>query len=106
VIRLNPFPQALRPGEIVAGPVMFAAADVAAYALILARNGDTASVTVDLDINFFRPAKRLPLIAEAVPLRAGRRLFLAEIRIAAPEPGAPALAHALARYALTSAPAP
>ena len=39
------------------------------------------AVTVDLTINFLRPARVLPLLAEAVPLRAGRRLFTAEVRI-------------------------
>ncbi len=99
LVRLNPFAQALRPGNIVSGPVMFAAADVAAYALILARTGDIAAVTIDLDMNFLRPATGLPLLAEAAVLRAGRRVFLCEVRISAPEPGSPALAHALARYA-------
>jgi uncharacterized protein (TIGR00369 family) len=61
--------------------VQFALADVAIYALILAVRRDAAAVTVDLTINFLRPAMDLPLVAEAVALRAGRRLFTAEVRI-------------------------
>lgn len=74
-------PLVTRPGGSVAGPVQFALADVATYALILAAKHDPGAVTVDLTINFLRPATSLPLLAEARPLRAGRRLFTAEVRI-------------------------
>lgn len=80
-VRLSAGAHVTRPGGSVAGPVQFALADVATYALILATRHDPAAVTVDLTINFLRPAMHLPLIAEALPLRAGRRLFTAEIRI-------------------------
>ena len=70
-----------RPGGSVAGPVQFALADVAIYALILAAKHDPAAVTVDLTINFLRPAMTIPLVATATPLRSGRRLFTAEVRI-------------------------
>jgi uncharacterized protein (TIGR00369 family) len=36
---------------------------------------------VDLTINFLRPAMTIPLVATATPLRSGRRLFTAEVRI-------------------------
>ena len=49
--------------------------------MILAARHDPDAVTVDLTINFLRPARELPLLAEAVPLRGGRRLFTAEVRI-------------------------
>ncbi len=80
-VRLRAGDHVTRPGGSVAGPVQFALADVAAYALILATKHDPAAVTVDLTINFLRPAMTLPLRAEARPLRAGRRLFTADIRI-------------------------
>jgi uncharacterized protein (TIGR00369 family) len=100
-LRINAGPQVLRPGGIVAGPVLFAAADVATYALILARTGDVDAVTVDLTINFLRAGRSLPLIAEAVPLRAGRRLFSAAIAIT--EQGDPGrlIAQATTNWALS-----
>jgi len=80
-LRLNAGEHVSRPGGAVAGPVLFALADVVADALILAARHDSDAVTVDLMINFLRPARDLPLLAEAVPLRAGRRLFTAEVRV-------------------------
>ena len=80
-VRLRQGDYVTRPGGSVAGPVQFALADVAAYALILASRKDEAAVTVDLTINFLRPAMILPLVAVASPLRGGRRLFTADIRI-------------------------
>ena len=91
-----------RPGGSVAGPVQFALADVATYALILAARRDAAAVTVDLTINFLRPAMILPLIAVATTLRAGRRLFTAEVRITE-EVGGRLMSHASTTYALSSA---
>jgi uncharacterized protein (TIGR00369 family) len=100
-VRLREGEHVTRPGGSVAGPVQFALADVAAYALILADREDAASVTVDLTINFLRPAMLLPLIAVATPLRAGRRLYTAEVRITE-EPTGRLVSHATTTYALTS----
>jgi uncharacterized protein (TIGR00369 family) len=80
-VRLGQGDLVTRHGGSVAGPVQFALADVAIYALILATRHDSAAVTVDLTINFLRPAVTLPLLATATPLRSGRRLFTAEVRI-------------------------
>ena len=63
--------------------------------------GGAAAVTVDLTINFLRPAMTLPLIATAVPLRAGRRLFTAETRIIE-EGTAKLVAQATGTYALSA----
>jgi acyl-coenzyme A thioesterase PaaI-like protein len=52
-------------------------ADVAIYALILAARRHAAAVTVDMTINFLRPAAILPLLAIATTLRAGRWLYTA-----------------------------
>ena len=64
-----------RPGGLIAGPVLFAMADVATYALTLALKQEDVAVTSSLVMNFLRPALAPPLIAEAVPLRAGRSLL-------------------------------
>lgn len=99
-VRLRAGQHVTRPGGSIAGPVQFALADVAAYALILADRRDEAAVTVDLTINFLRPARLLPLVAVATPLRAGRRLFTAEVRIAEEASGR-LVSHATTTYALT-----
>jgi len=46
-------------------------------------------MTIDLTVNFLRPAVSLPLIAVATTLRAGRRLFTAEVRITEETTGRP-----------------
>jgi uncharacterized protein (TIGR00369 family) len=100
-VRLRQGEYVTRPGGSVAGPVQFALADVAAYALILATKKDEAAVTVDLTINFLRPAMTLPLVAVATALRAGRRLFTAEIRITEEETGR-LVSQATTTYALSA----
>jgi uncharacterized protein (TIGR00369 family) len=100
-LRINAGPQVLRPGGIVAGPILFAAADVATYALILARVGDPDAVTVDLTINFLRAGRNLPLIAEAVTLRAGRRLFSASVAITEQDGEQRLIAQATTNWALS-----
>jgi uncharacterized protein (TIGR00369 family) len=100
-VRLGYGEHATRHGGSIAGPVQFALADVAIYALILVSRGDAAAVTVDLTINFLRPAMTMPLIATAVPLRAGRRLFTAEARISEETTGK-LVAQATGTYALSA----
>jgi uncharacterized protein (TIGR00369 family) len=100
-VRLNAGEHVSRPGGAVAGPVLFALADVVTYALILAARHDPDAVTVDLTINFLRPARRLPLLAEAVPLRGGRRLFTAEVRIVEEGGGGELVAQAMTTWSLS-----
>jgi uncharacterized protein (TIGR00369 family) len=99
-VRLTAGPNARRPGGSINGPVQFALADVATYALIIASRQDPAAATVDLTINFLRPAMSFPLLAEAQPLRAGRRLFTADVRILEEETGR-LMTQASATYALS-----
>ena len=99
-VRLRPGAHATRPGGSIAGPVQFALADVATYALILAACRDQAAVTVDMTIKFLRPAMTLPLLATATTLRAGRRLYTAEVRINQ-EAGGQLISHATTTYALS-----
>jgi acyl-coenzyme A thioesterase PaaI-like protein len=58
-------------------------------------------VTVDLTINFLRAARNLPLLAEAVPLRAGRRLFTAEVPISEADGAGPVVAQATTTWSLS-----
>jgi uncharacterized protein (TIGR00369 family) len=104
-VRLREGDHVTRPGGSIAGPVQFALADVATYALILAIRHDEHAVTVDLTINFLRPAMSLPLVAVATALRAGRRLFTAEVRISEESTGR-LISHATTTYALTGAAGP
>jgi uncharacterized protein (TIGR00369 family) len=101
-VRLREGQHVTRPGGSVAGPIQFALADVATYALILAARRDEAAVTVDLTINFLRPAMTLPLVAVATTLRGGRRLFTAEVRIAEEATGR-LVSQATTTYALSEA---
>jgi acyl-coenzyme A thioesterase PaaI-like protein len=55
-------------------------ADIATYALTLAQRQEEC-VTANLSMNFLRPALALPLIGEAVSLRAGRNLLIHDVRI-------------------------
>ena len=99
-VRLREGDHVTRPGGSIAGPVQFALADVATYALVLAVRHDEAAVTIDLTINFLRPALRLPPVAIATTLRAGRRLFTAEVRITEEATGR-LISQATTNYALS-----
>lgn len=80
-LRLTGGPANRRPGGSVAGPVLFAMADVAAYVLNVMLRQDTASLTSSLTIQFLRPAFDVPIIAEATVLRAGRTLQTFDVRL-------------------------
>lgn len=90
----------LRPGGTVSGPALFALADVAAYAAILAHIGPIAlAVTTNLNINFLRkPAPGL-IQGNAKILKLGKRLAIVEISITARE-NDQLVAHAIATYSL------
>jgi uncharacterized protein (TIGR00369 family) len=67
-----------RPGGIVAGPVLMAAADVAVWLAILTRLGAAdGSVTINLNTAFLAAVRREEFRCEAVVLRVGRRVVYA-----------------------------
>ena len=101
-VRITDNPEVVRPGGSVAGPVRFAAADVATYAIVLAGRHDPDAATVDLALKFLRPALDLPLLAQAEVLRAGRRLIMTEIRIAPESDPSRLVAHATATWAFST----
>jgi uncharacterized protein (TIGR00369 family) len=75
-------PSMLRPGELVAGPVLMGIADTAAYTLILAQVGPALmAVTSSLTINFLRGAKKGDIHADADLLSLGRRLAVCDVRL-------------------------
>jgi uncharacterized protein (TIGR00369 family) len=100
-VRIPHHPNVLRPGGTVAGPVMFAAADVATYAIVLAASQDPAAATVELGLKFLRPAGDLPLLARAEVLRLGRRLCSVAVRIAPEAAPERLVAHASTTWALS-----
>ncbi|MGE4328425.1 MAG: PaaI family thioesterase [Pseudodonghicola sp.] len=71
----------LRPGGTVSGPSMFALADVAVYAMVLARVGKKAlAVTTNCSLDFMRkPEAGRDLIAECRLLKLGRVLAVADV---------------------------
>jgi uncharacterized protein (TIGR00369 family) len=72
--------QTLRPGGTISGPAMFALADIAMYAAVLAHIGPRPlAVTTSLNINFLRKPKPGDMIADATILKLGKRLAVGEI---------------------------
>ncbi len=71
----------LRPGGTVSGPSMFALADCAVYAMVLARVGRKAlAVTTSCSIDFMRkPAAGRDIIAECRLLKLGRVLAVGDV---------------------------
>lgn len=70
----------LRPGGTISGPAMFALADVAMYAAVLAMIGPCPlAVSTNLNINFLRKPRPADMIAEATILKLGKRLAVGEI---------------------------
>jgi uncharacterized protein (TIGR00369 family) len=79
---------------------MFALADVAIYACVLAHYGPLAlAVTTNLNINFLRKPGRRDLLAEARLLKAGRRLAVGEIALYS-DGELEMVAHATSTYAI------
>lgn len=89
-----------RPGGVVAGPVLFTAADVGAYGLILSKNGAVMASTVDLIIHFLRPGAGLPLLARTVPVKFGKRLVTTDTTIAPRDAPDRLIARATSTYVL------
>lgn len=97
----------LRPGGTVSGPVMFALADVAVYALVLAMIGRQAlAVTTNCSIDFMRkPAAGRDLLAGAKLLKLGRSLVVGDVLIRSEGNEAP-VARATLTYSIPPASRP
>jgi uncharacterized protein (TIGR00369 family) len=90
----------LRPGGTVSGPAMFALADVAMYAAVLALVGPKPlAVTSNLNINFLRKPKPADMIAEATIFKLGRRTAVGEIALHS-DGEEELVAHATSTYAI------
>lgn len=72
----------LRPGGTVSGPTLFAAADFAFYAAVLAMIGREAlTVTTNMAIDFMRKPAARDVIAEARILKLGRTLAVGDAMV-------------------------
>lgn len=90
----------LRPGGTVSGPAMFALADVAMYAAVLALVGPKPlAVTSNLNINFLRKPKPADMIAEATIFKLGKRMAVGEIALHS-DGEEELVAHATSTYAI------
>ncbi len=93
----------LRPGGVIAGPVLMSMADSAAYAIVLAHIGDQLmAVTSTLSIHFLKGAAPGDLHAEAALLRLGARSAVCEVRLWTEAPDILA-AHATVAYTIPAA---
>jgi uncharacterized protein (TIGR00369 family) len=82
VLRLTTGPADLRPGGTVAGPVLFAIADLAMYAAVLSAIGKVPlAVTTDATIHFLRRPRAGVLRARARLIKEGQRLIVGEVTI-------------------------
>ncbi|MFV0513193.1 MAG: PaaI family thioesterase [Jhaorihella sp.] len=91
----------LRPGGTVSGPSMFALADCAVYAMVLARVGRKAlAVTTSCSMDFMRkPAAGVDVIAECRLLKLGRALAVGDLLLYSGGQGAP-VARATMTYSI------
>jgi uncharacterized protein (TIGR00369 family) len=91
----------LRPGNVLSGPALFTAADLAMYALVLSHLGpELMAVTSNLNLNFLSKAKPGDIVAEGKLLKMGRRLAVMEVLLySSAEPEA-LVAHVTGSYAL------
>jgi uncharacterized protein (TIGR00369 family) len=96
----------LRPGGVLSGPALFAAADTGMYALVLSHVGpELMAVTANFNMNFLAKAKPGDIIAECKLLKLGRRLAVMEAALYSTADPAILVAHMTGSYALPSKPA-
>lgn len=99
-VAMSPVEADLRPGGTVSGPTLFALADCAFYAAVLAMIGrEPMTVTTNLAINFMRKPEPRDLRCEARILKLGRTLAVGDVTIWC-EGVAGAVAHASVTYAI------
>lgn len=75
-------PSFSRPGGSISGPALMALADVAMFAGINGKLGWTPmAMTANQNTTFLKPPKLEELVADATPLRFGRRLVVFTVTI-------------------------
>jgi uncharacterized protein (TIGR00369 family) len=102
-VRLVHHDRHLRPGGTISGPAMFALADVALYATILAQIGPIGlAVTTNMTINFMRKPLPGDLVARCRLMKLGRQLAVGEATLVS-EGSEDIVAHATGTYAIPPA---
>jgi uncharacterized protein (TIGR00369 family) len=102
-VRLVHHDRNLRPGGTISGPAMFALADVALYATILAQIGPIGlAVTTNMTINFMRKPSPGDLVARCRLMKLGRQLAVGEATLLS-EGSDDIVAHAMGTYAIPPA---
>lgn len=101
VLRIRTRDVDLRPGNTVAGPVLFTLADLAMYAAIMSAIGLVPlAVTTDATIHFLRRPRAGTLIARARLLKEGQRLIVGDVEIAHEDAPSEVVAHAVMTYSV------
>ncbi len=91
----------LRPGGTVAGPALFALADLAMYAAVLSAVGPVPlAVTTDATVHFLRKPRAGALVTRAKLLKVGKRLVVGEAVVEGEEGGKGPVLHAVMTYAV------
>jgi uncharacterized protein (TIGR00369 family) len=94
-------PSFARPGGSISGPALMAMADVAMFAGINGKLGWTPmAMTSNQNTTFLKPPKLEGLVAEATPLRFGRRLVVYTVGIFNETAPDVFVAHVTGSYAL------
>ncbi|MES0874817.1 PaaI family thioesterase [Sinimarinibacterium thermocellulolyticum] len=103
-IRLAYSERMLRPGGVISGPTLFAAADTAMFALVLSHLGpELMAVTANVNMNFLDKAAPGDVLGEARLLKLGRRLVVMEVRLYTSADPARVVAHVTGSYARPAA---
>ena len=90
----------VRPGEVISGPALFTAADLAMYALVLGHVGpQMMAVTSDFTMHFLNKGEVADVIATARLLKLGRRLVVIDVNMTCGE-NPTIVAHCTGSYAL------
>jgi acyl-coenzyme A thioesterase PaaI-like protein len=104
VLRIQTGPGDLRPGNTIAGPVLFGFADLALYAVVMSAIGPVPlAVTTDATIHFLRRPTPGTLVARARLLKVGRSLVVGECEIAREGDDGGPFAHAVMSYSVPPA---
>jgi uncharacterized protein (TIGR00369 family) len=101
VARWKQDPQWLRPGGYLFGGGLMSLADAAIYMAILGQIGLKAmAVTIELKMNFLRPAIGADVMAQAQVLKVGQRIAYGEVRLFMADTQDRLIAHATCTYAM------
>ena len=91
----------LRPGNVLSGPALFTAADLAMYALVLSHIGpELMAVTANFNINFLNKAKPGDILGEGRMLKLGRKLAVMEAQLYSAAEPETLVAHVTGSYSL------